>query len=225
MENTPIHDQHNPDLLALIPARAARIVEPGCSSGALARAYRAENPDCEYIGIGIDRGYAETARAACSRVICADPEQFDDREFAALFPSDCWVFGDVLEHIYDPWTLLKRIRRHGDRRSQVVACIPNVQHWSVQARLCPGQFRYEDRGLLDRTHIRWFTRITMVELFESSGFKIVEGGPRIFNVNAPRRETALAGIRQLAASIGLDPEAAARDALPLQWVLRALPAG
>jgi len=222
MKNTPVRDDFNPDLLGLIPRNCSRVVEVGCSDGALARAYLATSPGCEYIGIEHDPGYAEMAKKTCSRVISGSIEQLDDAIFRELFPSDCWIFGDVLEHLFDPWAVLKRIRPGLSSGACVVACIPNAQHWSVQARLNTGLFRYEDVGLLDRTHIRWFTRTTIVELFESCGYLIAEGRPRIFK--DADQDAALAGIRRMAESIGADPELAVSDALPLQWVIKALPA-
>jgi hypothetical protein len=183
------------------------MVEVGCSSGALAKAWRRINPDCEYIGVEIDPGFAEIARASCSQVICANLEQLDDAGFAELFPSDCWIFGDVLEHLYDPWALLKRIRAHCDPRTQLIACIPNAQHWSVQARLCSGYFRYENSGLLDKTHIRWFSLTTMVELFESSGFKIVKRVPRIKNIQTSGTTAGAGRHPQPCAGDGIRPRA------------------
>ncbi len=221
MKNTPIHDAYNPDLLRLIPKNSSRVVEVGCSGGALARAFRATNPHCEYIGIEHDPGYAESAKGACSKVITGSIEQLDDCIFQELFPSDCWIFGDVMEHLYDPWAVLKRIRSRLSGEACIVACIPNAQHCSVQTRLINGSFRYEEAGLLDKTHIRWFTRTTIVELFESCGYMIAYGEPRIFA--EADRNAALAGIRRMAESIGADPELAIRDALPLQWVIKAMP--
>ena len=92
---------------------------------------------------------------------------------------------------------------------------------AVQARLNTGSFRYEDAGLLDRTHIRWFTRTTIIELFESCGYMIAQGEPRIFD--EPNRDATLAGIRRMAESIGADPNLAVNDALPLQWLIKAVP--
>ena len=103
----------------------------------------------------------------------------------------------------------------------MVACIPNAQHWSLQARLNCGQFRYEDKGLMDRTHIRWFTRASIDEMFDAAGFAIVEGRCRI--LDEPYRDAALAGIRAFAELIGADAEKAATDATPLQYVVRAVP--
>lgn len=198
------------------------IVEVGCSRGALAQVYRRDNPQTHYIGLEIDEENARLARGHCSRVICGDVEALGSVEWESLFPSDCWVFGDSLEHLRDPWTLLNRIRKHSGAIVQVVACIPNAQHWSVQARLAAGFFRYEDQGLLDRSHLRWFTRITMIELFESAGFKVVQMLPRIFD--EPARDSFLPAIRLLAAAApGGDPDTAVRDAMALQYVIKAVP--
>ena len=220
---TPIHDNYNPDLLKVIPVGLRRVVEVGCSSGALAKAYLSTNPGCEYIGIEIDPGYAEVSEKSCSRVICGNIEKMADEEFFGLFPSDCWIFGDTLEHLYDPWAVLRRIRAKLTNDSQVVACIPNAQHWSIQANLNRGLFRYQEQGLMDRTHIRWFTRTTIIELFASAGYKIVEGFPRIFD--EPDRERILPSIRAMAIAIGADPQIAINDAIPLQWIVKAIPDG
>lgn len=220
MKQTPIHDNFNPDILRFMPRDLKRIVEVGSSSGALARTYRNANPDCEYIGIEIDPGYAEISRRFCTDVIFGNIESMGDEAFAKLFPSDCWIFGDALEHLYDPWALLRRIRRHLPDTSQIIACIPDAQHWSLQVLLNNGQFRYQDQGLLDRTHIRWFTRTTIVELFESTGYKIVEGLPRIFD--EPDREKVLPAIRAMALATGAQPQQAVDDAIPLQWVVKAV---
>jgi len=222
VDPTPAHDRHNEDLLALVPTGARRLVEVGCSSGALARAYRLLNPGCHYVGIEAVPAYAELARRHCDAVVDADIERLDEEALRRDFPCDCWIFGDVLEHLVDPWRLLARVRRVIPPDGSVVACIPNAQHWSVQARLNSGRFVYEDIGLLDRTHLRWFTRSTIVDLFNGAGFRIVAALPRTFN--EPRDPSVLAAIRALASSVGGDPETAARDALPWQYVIRAVPA-
>ena len=221
MKQTPAHDVANRDVLALIPRDATRVVEVGCSSGALAKAFLAINPGCEYIGIDIDPDYAQMASASCTRTIAADIESMEDGVFDTLFPSSCWVFGDTLEHLYDPWSVLRRIRAKLSAGASVVACIPNAQHWSMQARLNCGALQYEDAGLMDRTHIRWFTKTTIIELFNSAGLQIVEGGARV--LQEPDRDRALVGVRALAQAIGADPEQAVGNAIPFQWVVRAIP--
>jgi SAM-dependent methyltransferase len=222
MKQTPAHDRHNPDVLRLMPKHLKRVVEVGCSSGALARAYTAENPGCQYTGIEIDPEYAEQAKAFCASVICTDVETMSDATFVPLFPSDCWVFGDSLEHLRDPWALLKRMRSHLQMEAHIVACIPNAQHWSVQARLNCGQFRYEDQGLLDRTHLRWFTRLTIIELFQSTGYQILEAFSRV--ADEPARQNVMPSIRAMAVATGSDPQVAENDSLGIQYVVKAAPA-
>ncbi len=221
MRQTPAHDQYNPDLLRLIPNQAARLIEVGCSSGALARAYKKVNADCHYFGVEIDPSYARLAETYCDAVQVMDVEEADLAFFRDKSACECWIFGDTLEHLKDPWSVLERIRAVIPANGSVVACIPNAQHWSVQQRLCSGMFRYEGSGLLDRTHLRWFTRQTITELFRSSGFSIVEGLARVFE--EPNQHDFLPGIRAMAACIGCDPDIAVNDALPLQYVVRAVP--
>ena len=221
MKQTPINHGVNEDLLAIVPSQADRFVEVGCSGGGMASAVRNRNPRAVYTGIELDADFAEVARQYCTSVIVGNIEQMSDAVFESLFPSDCWIFGDVLEHLYDPWAVLRRIRERLSPEASIVACIPNAQHWSVQARLNYGGFRYEDRGLMDRTHIRWFTRITIDELFGDCGYTIVDGRGRI--MDEPHREAALTGIRAFAQAIGADMDLAASDATPLQYVVRAVP--
>ncbi|HEY4144077.1 class I SAM-dependent methyltransferase [Pinirhizobacter sp.] len=218
MQQTPVHEQHNPDLLKFMPTNARRVVEVGCSSGALARAYKAINPDVHYIGTEIDPTYAELARRHCDEVLDINVEQADAQTLGTTLGGDCWVFGDVLEHLHDPWKLLANIRAVLPPGGTVVACIPNAQHWSVQAKLSFGNFRYEDSGLFDRTHIRWFTRMTMIEMFQGAGFAVEDGMARIFD--DPQRHVFLPIIKAMAAAAQADPEMAAQDALALQYVLR-----
>jgi SAM-dependent methyltransferase len=222
MQQTAAHEAHNPDLLALVPKHLTRVVEVGSSSGALAREYKTICPTCHYVGIEVDPRFAELSKRYCDQVVCADIETLAQPTFDSLFPSDCWIFGDTLEHLKDPWTLLKRIRGRLTPDGCLVACIPNAQHWSVQARLNCGMLHYEDSGLLDRTHLRWFTRLTIIELFESTGFRIVSATSRIFN--EPNRDNVRDAIRLMAKCIGADPEQAIMDSTAFQYVVRATPA-
>lgn len=223
MKQTPAHNVVNHDLLALIPPSSRRIVEVGCMHGALAQAHRARQPQTEYIGVDIDPDYAEAAKAHCTRAIAANIDTMDDAAFAELFPSDCWIFGDCLEHLRDPWRVLQRVRSQIAADGTLLVCIPNAQHWSVQWRLASGQFRYEDNGLMDRTHIRWFTRITALEMFAQAGWAVETGISR--RLEAPQQAQALDAVRAFARGMGIDPEMAAADASVYQYIFKLRPAG
>lgn len=214
-------ESYNRDLLALIPKTAKRLVEVGCNTGALAAAYKKLNPESFFHGIEIDAQVAEQARAHCDRLDVLDIEQADDAFFAALGDVDCWVFGEVLERLRDPWGLLAKIRKILPPGGSIVACIANAQHWSVVAKLGIGDFRYEDSGLLARSNLRMFTRATIFELFQSAGMQVVEGFPRI--LDEPFRERILPAVKLLAESVGADPAVVAQDVLPTQYVMRATP--
>lgn len=222
MQQTPMHDQYNHDLLALMPLHARRIMEVGCSSGALAHAFKQKVADAHYRGLEIDPDYAAVAQTRCDECVVADIESVGEDFWEAQTDRDCWVFGDTLEHFKDPWAVLRRVRAAMPEGACVVACIPNAQHWSLQARLSVGAWDYADSGLLDRTHLRWFTRRTLGPLFADCGFRIEHIAGRIFN--EPQREHFLPIIGQLAARQGVQAEQAMNDAKALQYVLRAVPA-
>jgi 2-polyprenyl-3-methyl-5-hydroxy-6-metoxy-1,4-benzoquinol methylase len=95
------------------------------------------------------------------------PDDAPDRAF------DCVVFNDVLEHLDDPWRVLRETSSLVAPGGSVVASIPKVRHYSVLLPLAlHGRWTYRDSGILDRTHVRFFTRATMVELFETTGWRV-----------------------------------------------------
>ena len=220
MNQTPAHSVANPDLLAILPG-VSRVVEVGCSTGALARAYKERHPEAHYVGIDVDPAYVEEARSWCDAVLIGDAlALFLDPANEPLLGADCYVFGDSLEHLVDPWRLLHRVHALMPPGGCVCACIPTAQHWSLQARIAIGDLRYEDSGLMDRTHLRWFSRQTMLALFQESGFRVEGIAPRIFP--HPEAERVLEQIGTMVQTLGGNPDQAMRDAMPLQYVIRAV---
>ncbi len=222
MKQTPVHHNSNPDLLALIPLGAKRLVEVGCSSGALARDYKLRNSNCWYLGCDIDASYIDLAQQYCDEVIVLDIDQAGDDFYERYRGCDVWVFGDTLEHMKDPWKVLGKVRESMVGGGMVVACIPNAQHWSIQARLATGAFWYEDAGLLDRTHLRWFTRVTIQNLFEQAGFTVVQMSARVFS--EPGYDALVPVIEEMAELCGADPKVAAEDARAFQYLVVAVAA-
>ncbi len=215
-------DKYNHDLLNLMPKDARGIVEVGCSNGALAHAYKQLNKSCFYTGIEIDDERLAVARNYCDEAFKIDIEAVDHVFFERYkLTHNCWVFGDVLEHLRDPWSLLVRIRESLPKDGCVVISLPNVQHWTIQAKLSVGDWRYEDFGLLDRTHIRFFTRTTMLEMIAQAGFVLEEGYPRVYNpLTNPH---LIQSIRTMAEVMGQNPDQAIADANAFQFVARIRP--
>ena len=176
--------------------------------------------EMELSGIEIDVEYSELARKHCDRVYTLNIDDVPEYFWEMHLDIDCWIFGDTLEHLKDPWKVLSRINNILPNNGYIVACIPNMQHWSIQTKLSIGDLSYEDKGLLDRTHLRWFSKRTIIEMFENCGFKIIELRPRVFNEN-PNPEI-LRSIGGLAAFAGIDAQSAIIDSLPLQYVIKAI---
>lgn len=221
MDQTPIHDAHNQDLLEFIPLNSKKVIEIGCSSGALAREFKKINKLVDWVGVEIDPSFAEIAKRYCDKTLVADIDACDTGFYDRFADRDAWIFGDTLEHLKDPWSVLRNIRSVIPVDGSIIACIPNAQHWSLVVRLALGDFRYEDSGLLDKTHLRWFTRQTMIELFTTTGYRVVEGIPRIFN--EPNRDKFLPLIGEIAKACEIDPDLVIKDSVPLQHVIRAIP--
>jgi len=86
---------------------------------------------------------------------------------------DCIIFNDVLEHMVDPWAVVTQTKEFLTEQGSVVASIPNIRHVSVLRRLVlRGEWRYTDYGLLDRTHLRFFTRESILEMFRTAGYAV-----------------------------------------------------
>jgi SAM-dependent methyltransferase len=127
-------------------------------------------------GIELDPEAARRAERYCERVIVGDVEHLDVEGELDESSFDVVVFGDVLEHLKDPLAALKRLRFALQPEGYVVASIPNVAHGSVRLALLRGRFRYRSLGLLDETHLRFFTRESVEQLFEDGGFMITDLG-------------------------------------------------
>lgn len=166
----------NPDLLKLIPPDAKVVLEIGCGAGALCEAYRRVNPGVKWIGVEPNKEAADAAGKHATSVWNDPVEEVEwHLEFSADYDEiDCLVMGDVLEHLQDPWAVLKMLSGHILPSAQVLACIPNVQHWTVIRNLMRGEWKYTDEGLMDRTHLRFFTLSSIREMFDNAGLKVHE---------------------------------------------------
>ncbi len=209
----------SPDLIDVLPLSVKRVIDIGCGIGEIAKEYHARGEPEYYLGIEITPDDAEVAKQHCSEVWVGNIEEFDDNVWDQLANFDLWVFGDVLEHLYDPWKVLKKVRSVMPANSSIACCIPNIQHWSIQAKLSIGDWRYTDKGLLDRTHIRFFTRQTILEMLVGAGFEVTDLIPRY--IHHPSAEAFLGVIENLATLTGGDPHTARSEASVFQYIVKA----
>jgi 2-polyprenyl-3-methyl-5-hydroxy-6-metoxy-1,4-benzoquinol methylase len=219
MQQTPATDIYNQQVFDLLAHNLTKIVEVGTGSGALCKAYKLVNPGIQYIGVEIDQAYSDLSKRYCDRVYLENFESPSAELMSEIGSAQALIFSDVLEHMYDPWKCLRHLSQTVSDDCLVIASIPNIQHWSIQVRLLNGDFEYASTGLLDQTHIRFFTRKTMETLFEKNGFKIQSMTPRIFDF--PNQDVYLKWISDNAVKVNLDPTMAMNDAAVFQFVIGA----
>lgn len=162
-----------PDVFEMVPAGARHILDVGCSNGALGRSLKATTPGRSVCGIEFDPRFAREAAAHLDQVVTADLNLLDWREAFAGRTFDCIVFADVLEHLADPQRCLRQARQHLQPGGCVVVSLPNIRHLSaLSAIFLGGRFPQRDRGIFDRTHLRWFTVTDAHRLLAGCGLQV-----------------------------------------------------
>ena len=163
----------NTTLLGVIDGEPRRVLELGCATGAFGAALKQRFPNAMVVGIEPARAAAEVAAQRIDRVICSRLEEVDfEAEGLAAGVLDVIVAADVREHIVNPWQALLRLRPFLAPGGQFVASIPNVRNANLIAALAVnGRWEYRERGLLDITHLRFFTLEEIRRLFEQTGYR------------------------------------------------------
>jgi len=164
------HDLLRPEILELIPFNAKRILDLGCGTGALGKALK-ERQDCFVEGIELNTEAAQIAKKNLDAVLIDNLNRYDPT--LRNVKHDCIIFGDILEHIINPWAVLKKFASVLTDDGVIIASIPNVGHPWILSNLKADLFRYEPAGILDITHLRFFTKTSIFQMFYSAGLKIV----------------------------------------------------
>ena len=163
----------NPAVLEMIDGTPRRVLDLGCAGGALGAALKQRFPGASVVGVEAGSAAARKAAQRLDRVVVARLEDFDPaREGFAAGEFDAVIAADVLEHLVNPWQLLVRLRPWLAPGAQVIASIPNVRNlWLAAGLLELGRWEYTERGLLDVTHLRFFTLDEMRRMFEETGYR------------------------------------------------------
>jgi SAM-dependent methyltransferase len=193
-----------PELLVLVPPGRRNVLDCGCGHGRLGAALKARDA-CRVVGIERNARAAAEARTRLDAVYVQDA--------GAPLPEsgfDCILYGDVLEHLADPWAAVRAHAAALVPGGWVVASVPNVRHFSVAWTLyARGRWAYAPSGILDRTHLRFFTRRDARALLEQAGLRV--------DAVAANREPWNLKTLLVRATLGL----LVADCLVVQWLLRA----
>lgn len=173
--------QARSELLPLIePIGGAVILDVGCGAGALGRQLKEKGAAAVH-GIEAEKEAAQAAAPWYHNVLACPVEQVDFTAYKEFF--DVIICADILEHLADPWDLLARLRGALKPNGALVASIPNFRHRKVIGNLLAGRLDYLSAGILDKSHLRFFTFQSVVEMFRNAGYRIDSIGP-VYNVDA-----------------------------------------
>ena len=179
LEETGVQSFSYPDdprvrLHSLLGDAPRKILDIGCGSGAVGLGMKQAFAQVEVWGCELDERAAQMAQTRLDRVITVPLRAWSEQDRAHLRTFDTVLLFDVLEHMYHPWAEMQFLAQHLNADAQVIVSLPNVGHHAVLNTLLNGDWPYASAGILDGTHIRFFTEKTMLELFAQTGFQVME---------------------------------------------------
>jgi 2-polyprenyl-3-methyl-5-hydroxy-6-metoxy-1,4-benzoquinol methylase len=197
-QGVPLEDSNSATtkIVGLVPS-GARVLDVGCSAGYLGEALM-QRRDASVWGIELDERDAAMARErGFEEVFAADLDRFAWADLGAL-EFDVIVFADVLEHLKRPGEAIRGAAGHLAPGGLVIASIPNIAHLSIRVELMEGGFAYEKLGLLDDTHLKYFTKKTIEDMFEAAGLSIQRLEATVYDLPEDR-------ITERLRAVGLEP--------------------
>lgn len=166
------HANPRVEIMSFLNEPPGTVLDIGCGAGATGELIKKKFPGTRVIGIEINANAAQHARKLLDVVITAGIDQVDLSRDAPGERISTVLLLDVLEHLYDPWRALQRIHRWLDAGTRVVASVPNIRNLQTLSDLAGGHFEYAANGVLDITHVRFFTRATLRDLFLQTGYSV-----------------------------------------------------
>jgi SAM-dependent methyltransferase len=207
--------------LIMMCGSGMRVLDVGCARGDMARLLRQRG--CRVTGIEIDPESASAAEEVCERVIVGDLDQLDIASEFSETKFDAILFGDVIEHLKSPSRVLIQARELLNPEGFIGVSVPNVAHASIRLMLLMGEFEYQDVGLLDDSHLRFFSKESFCDLLNGCGYMVdsleyVEHRVAVREIKDKLDPLGLTNLEEVIKSFS-SPEAAA-----YQYVARAHPA-
>lgn len=163
------HIRH--DLIQMIEGNDNKILDIGCGEGQTGWTLKKSGKAKEVVGVEFVEGPANRAESRLDKVIHGDVEEITLSFQPEYF--DYIILADVVEHLIDPWRVIKQLSRFLNREGFLIASIPNIGHWRVLKDLILfDKLEYQRAGILDKTHLRFFTQKTILAMFSQSGFTV-----------------------------------------------------
>ncbi|MFC1474830.1 class I SAM-dependent methyltransferase [bacterium] len=170
MKSDYYYSRPRPEILNELPRDQGRVLDVGCAAGFMGEELK-KSGAAHVAGIEIVPEVAREAEKRMDEVICGDIEEIE-----LPFPPDSFdtiICADVLEHLKDPWAVMKKLSGVlKPEKGLMIVCIPNVAHYSVFVPLLAGVWKYEEMGILDETHLRFFTASGAGEMIRGAGLEL-----------------------------------------------------
>lgn len=161
------------DLIAMISHTPRTVLDVGCGGGATGAEIKRLYPHASVTGVELSAEPAAVAATRLDRVLRENVEALDYSALGYAPGSiDLVFFPDILEHLYDPWSVLAKLRPYLSSDAQVLASIPNTRNLGLIAQLASGDWQYTAWGLLDVSHVRFFSKQSINEMFARAGLRI-----------------------------------------------------
>ena len=148
-----------------------KILDVGCATGYLAKEFKKNN--CYVVGIELDKEAATVAEQYCDDIISGDVEQISKLPYPNEF-FDVIVYSDVLEHLKRPDLVLLRFKKYLSKSGQLIVSVPNIAYFTIRLKLLFGIFEYEEKNILDNTHLRFFTLSSIKRMLSECGYRITK---------------------------------------------------
>lgn len=189
-----------------------QVLDVGCGRGWLAQQLRLCFPAAQIDGVEINRQACQEARESCENLY-EQPVEVFLAEQHLHHQYDYIILADILEHLIDPWTVLKQMKKGLNEPGRIIVSLPNVGHYTVISSLLLGRWQYTDAGLLDRTHLRFFTLQEALQMFQDTG--LITNDIKFTSLPRPQIVDQMAA---LAAALGADANRFKQEAEVFEYV-------
>lgn len=183
MPNKNYYEHVRPELIEQIPISAKKILDVGCGSGQTGvHLKKNRGESIEVVGIEYIESVGKMAKENIDQAFIGNVEEMTLPFSKEYF--DCILYGDLLEHLVDPWKVLLSHAKLLSKDGCIIASIPNIAYYKVIKMLKSGHWKYESAGIMDKTHLRFFTYTSILDMFDQAGLNAVivnktMGGPKL----------------------------------------------
>jgi 2-polyprenyl-3-methyl-5-hydroxy-6-metoxy-1,4-benzoquinol methylase len=170
-KNSDYYSYVRHDLIQMIEGNDNKILDVGCGDGQTGWALKKSGKAKEVMGIELVEHVAKKAESRLDKVVYGDVEEIN-----LPFPPEYFdyiILGDIVEHLVNPWRVIKELSKFLSKKGFLIASIPNIRHWRVLKDLILfDKWEYQKAGILDKGHLRFFTEKTILAMFNQNGFTV-----------------------------------------------------